>query len=617
MRDQPPRKLKVLVIDDELPTSWIGFGVPDSLEIWRPEGQLAGINSWRTAISFWRSFRSGEVPDLVVADVRFAMDHTSPLSLLFRGKENNIPTGLSHLKAFAALSRGLGRPLGVGARTMDPGLWERLSTEPIHTAEDCAMGLLAAHEVGEIAAILGDDLALDAQDRHQHVEACFNWLKMASASNFAHGIQKAVIDYRKRLLGLLGTSESSSVYIHPDHVAKLRSWCQAMQNNPQPLNLQHDLGVELTYHNGSRDLISLASLFADYEDITTKPLPSSAFAFQPGLAEPWQPDDDGRPHIGSYLCRLGTMDEAYAKAAEIVKAFQVDYRLPEDERPATLAEIKRRGNYSSLTLGMVVLFQLVRIEQKKALDWEYYLENHSWDPTKLKFVSSGAGSGDSLRAALQKLIALIRKYVKAYDPDEEGFTIVELFETFPEAWIRPIGPGECNRDWLKWHFDRLEDAEVVDRRIGEDGDHRYGLRREWQQASKALVLPPMPLPKHLPPLTGQREPDRLQWLRTSLGYGNDYNSIERVMGDAFGFMQLEGGEISIDSPNGKSLAGAREGERAAVRARIGRSILAQFGEGRLPFFLTDICRTYATRYLGWPEEKWTKWLRPPRSATNR
>src|SRR6185369_8496369 len=172
-----PRKLRLLIIDDELAVSPSGYSVPESIERWSPGGGLEGIVSWQTAIQFWSYFKDGQVPDLVVADVRFIRDQSSPLSLLFESDDNNIPTGLSHLKTFAVLSRAIGAPLGVGTRTMDPGLWERQINSPVpeplriselaHSApgelqmviasiirdtakasKRQAMGYLAAHEIG-------------------------------------------------------------------------------------------------------------------------------------------------------------------------------------------------------------------------------------------------------------------------------------------------------------------------------------------------------------------------------------------------------------------------------------------------------------------------------------
>ncbi len=273
-----PRKLKLLIIDDELKRSYRGYHVPSSIEVLKLDENLPGIDSWRAALQFWTAFDYDEVPDLVLADVRFIEDRTSPLSLLFKPNENYIPTGLSHLKAFAALARALGKPIGVCARTIDAELWqEQISS---NRPENRAMGYLAMHEIGELAAILGDGKAIlgDTDDKQQHIDNCRAWLRQNSETAFEEGLRKAVRDYRRSLFKSLTRAERPSIFIRPPHYAELMGWCERMRHEPHPLDPEHDIGLELTYHNGQRDILSLASLFADYDKIADKALDPSSFA---------------------------------------------------------------------------------------------------------------------------------------------------------------------------------------------------------------------------------------------------------------------------------------------------------------------------------------------------
>jgi hypothetical protein len=628
-----PRKLRLLIIDDELAMSPGGYSVPESIERWDPGGGLDGIVSWQTAIQFWSAFQGGQVPDLVVADVRFIRDQTSPLSLLFESDDNNIPTGLSHLKTFAILSRAIGTPLGVGTRTMDPGLWERQINSPTpealgmselrHSApEDLqqaiakiieqtaraskrqAMGYLAAHEIGEIAAILGDGAALlEANpNRQQLINNCLEWLVNTSAKEFEDGIRKAVRDYRHRLFQLLTSPDASSIFLRPSHYGELLGWCHRMHENPQPLNAQNDFGLELTYYSGKRDLISIASLFADFEGITSKTLDPSSFADE-GVsgAEAWKLDDDGRPRIGAFLKRLGSLRTACKDAAEAVKAYQVGYPLPEAYQPMTLAEIKNSAGYSALTMGIVILFQFLRIEQKKVEQWEYSFENDSWEPKKRCFISGKLMPDDSLRKILQRLISLIRRFTQQMDREQRNncFTREDLFEAYPDGWVGTIDidRGDHDNEWVKWHFDRLVDAGVLELRLIEAEDF-YSLKPEWWRSQPRLGVPPAP--RKLPRLIGEseeREPTRVQWLKASLGYScDDYNSVERMLADAFGAVWIR---KDID----KKLA------NATIRAKVGRAILNNLEEADIPFFYLEICCEYAAEYLNWARETWPKWLR--------
>lgn len=555
---------------------------------------LPGIDSWHAALQFWTMFNPGEVPDLVVADVRFIDDQSSPLSLLFDPKENYIPTGLSHLKPFAALSRVLGKPIGVCARTIDDKLWRQQisSSRP----ENRAMGYLAMHEIGELAAILGDGKAIrgDTDEKQQHINNCDKWLQQNSATEFEQGLRKAVRDYRRSLFRLLTTTQTPSLFVRPPHYAELVGWCERMRKVPHPLDSQHDIGLELTYYNGYRDIISLASLFGDYDRIADKALDPESFATAgPVDPEPWALDDDARPRIGTYLQRLGSLNEAVDTAAQAFRIYEASFPLPENYEPKSLAALKTEYGYSDLTVGLIVLFQFVRLEQRKVEQWEDRFVHERWDTKNLRFISSAnRDPGDSLLRMLQKLVNLIRKL--DLDPEDHWFTRLDLFDEYPDEWVRGINvlQGDHDAEWVKWHFKRLVEAEILDCSI-ENGDERYSLNPKWRKPSQSL-RGPIPAPKRLPKVvvsstsgkSGPREPKRVQQLKQSLGYEpDDYNSVERVLADAFG------GLIS-----------------STEREKVGRKIINNFEKLSLPFFLLDHCRHYASRYLEWPEEKWPVWM---------
>ncbi len=634
-----PRRLRLLIIDDELRPSLAGYTIPDLLDLWYPCEGVPGITSWRAAIEFWGSFQGGVIPDLVVADVRFVNDDTSPLSKLFQYPEvNNIPTGLSHLKTFAVLSRALGLPLGVGIRTMDPSLWRKQieSTRP----EQRAMGYLAAHEAGEIASILGDELPGSSFEDGLSVDYCLDWIRSKSGTIFELGLKMALRDYRRRLFLLLTTPGSSNVFIRPGHYAELMGWCLKMETDPQPLDAANDFGLELSYHNGKRDVISLASLFADYDRIATKPLVSSAFA--PGMAgggESWKLDDWGRPRMGAFLKPLGSLKVALDDAVEALREYQISFPLPDTYQPPTLAVIKRRSKHSSLTAALTVLLQFVRIAQKKVEEWEDRFGLYAWEPDKLQFISDPPSPELSLRRVLLDLTSLISGIVV---PGEE-FTIDDIFENSLERWTEKGGlessrkvfkeievsigsdgrpeirsgrwirirtdHGEQYNDWVKWHFERLVDAQILShKRV--DGEEYYVLTADWRHHRFQSGLPPAPpgFPSVVSVMqrfnsSGEKKaalleyPTPVQWLKASLGYNyhTDYNSVERELGSTFGFIAPE------KEPGIKH-------EKSALKAKAGRLILNQLERGELPFFLAEICREYATEYLKWPKEKWPKWL---------
>jgi hypothetical protein len=647
-----PRKLRLLIVDDELRPSLSGYMIPDLLDLWYPGEGIPGITSWQAAIQFWKSFQGGVIPDLVVADVRFVNDDTSPLSRLFQYPEvNNIPTGLSHLKTFAVLARALHLPLGVGIRTMDPSLWRKQIESSKY--EDKAMGLLAAHEAGELASILGDDLQLGSFEDCQHIDTCLEWLRNRSGTIFELGLKMALRDYRRRLYLLLTSPGASNIFVRPSHYAELMGWCHRMESDPRPLDAGNDFGLELTYHNGRRDVISLASLFSDYDRIATRALEPSSFAVDisdgatgASIKEPWKLDDSGQPRIGAFLKPLGSLNAALNDAAEALREYQISYPLPESYKPPTLAAIKKRSKYSSLTAALTVLLQFVRIAQKKVEEWEDRFGVYAWEPDRLQFISDPPSPNHSLLQALHDLTTLISATAAVGDE----FTIDDIFESQYEKrqgyvdagesnetrWVKEIvvtlnGEGrpeirsgnwirirtdrsEQNNDWVKWHFERLVDARVLEHRRVACEDF-YVLREDWRQ-NQLRSTPPAPpgFPKVItamqrlqPPCrckkngeekTGLPEyPTSIQWLKVSLGYNcySDYNSVERELGAAFGF-------IARRDEAGSEL------EKSALKAKAGRVILNELEKGELPFFLAEICREYATQYLKWPREKWPRWL---------
>ena len=75
----------------------------------------------------------------------------------------------------------------------------------------------------------------------------------------------------------------------------------------------------------------------------------------------------------------------------------------------------------------------------------------------------------------------------------------------------------------------------------------------------------------------------------SFGYKkDDFNSIERVLADAFGEPEI--------------------GKSDNERVRAGRAILKYFEELNFPFFLLDLCCDYAENYRNWPRETWPMWM---------
>src|ERR1700731_2196757 len=150
------RNLKLLQIDDDLLQPRQASEFIDAVYVGNTD--KFGINDWRASIEFWIQFNEDVRIDLVTADIRFTADRTTPLlydQIFRKGEEPQqsgeflIPTGLSHLKPFAAIARAGGRPLGVAIHTADVLGWKARRASANAAAR--VMANLAAHEIGELA----------------------------------------------------------------------------------------------------------------------------------------------------------------------------------------------------------------------------------------------------------------------------------------------------------------------------------------------------------------------------------------------------------------------------------------------------------------------------------
>lgn len=588
-----PRKLTVLRINDILRKMKRDASLPqidmppDSIEIFS-QGHLAGIHSWEAAIRFWSIYRNDPVPDLVVADVHFEYDQSSPLSQAFPRMHNHLPTGLAHLKPFAALARATGHLLGVGIHTMEAGLWERLlhSDSPLYRC----MSYLAAHEIGEVAAILEETDLVDKVIETQSFTPLWGWLEKNARASFNGALRLALRKYRRRLHALAAPppDQVPGIFIMPDDYAAVMNWCHRMKTRPQELNEENDCGLILTYLDGKRDCIFLSSLFADVDGITTRLLDAECFA--PALDEdsmmvdPIELDPFGLPRIGAFLARLGTLNEVYTTAASALTALPY---LP-DQIFNVVVGIRSLLPTQLLARGLVVLLQHLRIEKTTYDIWHGRYSNHAWGPREGNFLSDLPQPHKSLKTILEKLISLIHA-VKPFceaPATREPFSIDDVVDAISRQrleWVVNVNPADDRSDWLKWHFERLVDVRILSPATS-DG--------EYFLISPNRHIGVLPLPKLFPHAKTVGEvlelPKPKEWLKFSLGFANNDNGVGQTLYDAF-------------VQHGAS--GANE------RAKKGREFAEQYEEGKGPIWLLRICESYAENELQWRDRRlWPGWL---------
>jgi hypothetical protein len=599
------RKLTVLRIDDSLrrkkdnsPTVPQQDIPPKALALFTI-GAFDRIPTWDAALKLWAEYRGDQVPDLVVADVHFEKDRSSPLSKALSGLANHLPTGLSHLKPFAAMAKAKGVLIGVGIHTADPRLWERLidSREPRYQC----MGYLAAHEIGELAAILGDVEFVRSISDYQQLTPFWEWLVTNSDNDFSIAVNVAVRNYRRRLSMLTNLKNRPDIFVMPNDLAAAHSWCAQMEKTPKPINDENDYGLTLTYRDGRRDRISIASLFADVPKITLRMLPPECFRIPEGQSDEkglqgdedrnvWELNYKGLPAIGAFIAFLGNLSNIFKMAADKVEAFpfKPDERIsPEQNLRATTSD--------ALVRGLVVLFHLLRIEKYKYDEWAHLCLNHKWMPRRLRFGEEYANR-DTLQSALQSLIRLIKTL-----PDARSglpFSREDVFEReiynqergYSEKlkWVTPIISTNVESEWLRWHFERLIDAGILAHRPQEN----YVLLSSDTLRNAPPVPSPVP-PSIVENATFNRQKD---WLLENLGHAGNYNAIGQIMFDAFIQPAINASDRQVTSANGK--------------AQKGRDFIEEVINGKGPVWLTRLCSMYVVDYLQWHDPNtWPGWLR--------
>jgi hypothetical protein len=595
-----PRNLQLLQIDDDLlqPRRPSEFIDPVQIEA----AYKYGISDWLASIEFWSKFNENVKIDLVTADIRFTADKTTPLlyDISFQRSEESqqsgeflIPTGLSHVKPFAAIARAGGRPLGVAIHTADVDGWKARRASPNIAAR--VMAYLAAQEIGELAAILGDRLDLVDKSKEEVLEACWSWLSRRTYTTFNEAWPRALESYREYLVRKAFRAESSAqkgetgsgelkngfVIVLPTDWIRLAAWCERMKRAGEGAVLQNDdPGFRFLLRDGSRETISFRSLFADAHlalpypvDLKSEALPRECFDLK--LRESaFKLDDKMRPQIGAFLMEFKDPAEAYKLAVEALDYFPVEARAP--KKLGDILTVEKCGSLVQLARLFAILFQVVRRDRSIVEAWENAYERDAWDMTEACFRLEIADSG---KPSLKQIVQRVSERVGSF---QDGFTTESLLESYNLS-LRDCDQARAGRETIECCTRILESLGLVFYR---EEDKLYDVN-EWRPVSEAIPPVPTILPDGVIEVGDVRSQDTGPFLRDVFGYGsppND-NQIGRFIGEALGV-------------------------EAARAAREGRQFLSEFRDGAAPIWIKEICRIYATDKLLWPRaESWPRALK--------
>jgi hypothetical protein len=576
-----PRNLLVLRVDDDLPIGLPSEPYPvnfanqlpppflDPILLETRLGPTLGMKNWASAIGYWKAFQENLTADLIVSDVQF-IDPTSPLVALSSGEEPlKTPSGLGHFKLFALMARMRGGPIGVALHTADPQQWQvgAESHDPIIRA----MSYMAAHEIGELAALVGD-----AEDLPQGgAAACWAWLqdRTAKSRNHRDAVPIALRGYRKQL---------RDAKILPADWAALVSWCGGMvlrcQANPKGLTAlteEDDKGIAILRPDGVRDLISMRSIFADVPllkhglDFDYPCLPEECFDLVKSA------DFDALtparlPKIGGLVAACDGLHDAYLNASRILEHFPCL-----DTSPKRLANVGGALGAGKLAIGLALLFLEVRVEYHMVKAWERLYESASWAPETDAFVDE---DGEPLRFWLQAVyrrargdgpidlddVAEVLKGKRGLAVSQKSFTAgaIRCVELLKSIGSLSEIPGEGL-------------YEAVGGRAGDLG------AGDWNGDVSTLPVPSKPLepPANFYKKAGfgpaffTSDGKIRDWagIRLALsGYNNYSVGVTRIVDDAFS----DGAEHAV-------------------------AFLQSFTAGEAPVWIKELCRTFAN------DEGWT------------
>lgn len=610
-----PRRLKVLRIDDttgaplnktrEAYDLEPGDGCvrpPLDLVVLRSKDniclRIAGLG-W--VEQFWAAFTERDLPDIVLSDIDFEHDATSPLQFLPRATavqeqlEANagskgqplwhIPTGLSHTKALASIARCMGRPIIVAMYTGNSAKWQGMKSE------DRVFGLLAAQEVIELAAILGTPVSWSVAPSFERV---WNWLAERTHADPTKALRQALNSYRQQLIaGLRGQISAYNLRVPYGAGADLKNWCGSMSKDPRPLQDDAaDIGLPLLYPDGTIDRISFASLFADVETILSAPLPPHCFDLTPATTDPIWELVNGLPRIGAWIAELLQVDDAVHAAIKALEALPIE----QDPLERNLTdEIKD----SLLARGLAVLFRTIELYCADEQKWKSIWSHDSWDPIALRPVETDDDRDQwpgtkSLSEWLLQVEAALREssdsttgYACIGDIHPVLCQIIE--QSVPQAAQRVRATKE---NWVRVHLDLLRARGRVTARTGGDGEAEYKLVGRARKLADA--------PRR--PATGVIN---VKW---------NSDALTSLVKDTLGFGKRGPRRVNDHQP-GRILYEAFLANSASAlpdneAGKAGREFRNAFLRGDGPPWVLQICREFCRVHLNWKDENnWPQCLR--------
>jgi hypothetical protein len=655
------RKLTIMCIDDRPNVT-----IPGYFDVKYPTDGASTSAGYVSSQQFWSGFRGGRPPDILVSDINFEGDMTSP----FPGGTQR-PTGLLHAIPFLVWCRVSNRPTAICFHTADtdlfigtrPGVddtmrwlalefgalarvlvegdapavitredvenWPKLiailkggglarcilaKLQPeerriLHDSnfeiavspriEDCVLAAINAvitevrgrtyyhglfqnvealdgfaerHDAARVAcARLGSEKgslteALVVMYRRQVIEVflegCIResyqvaykgddfrihgWIRRGGTTGGApEASRQAIRHYRQVLARRAAASNKSAarIVVDPGCIVELLRRCEhAAQLDVDAVVLPDDEGwpgLDLIFEDGSRDSISVQSLFGEVQRLT--------------------PAHCGVVH--EYLISLADWSEIYRAARAAVVLFPTG----ETEGAQELTSVTH-SEHTELVRLLIAMFQIVRQYRAAWQEWEYNYHHCPWRVELGEFGGfDDSSEGDSLAKWLDKLRRIIRQ--EQLEGVADGRDVEDqLLNTKVNNNRSTISAP------MRLLLQLLADTRVI-RLL--DGGAQVAMA-DADRLRRELPIPSCPEPllaMYVRPGVNNKKGRAITSLKATLRAPKLERTPERLFGDTAFFQNV-------------------------------------FGRGKCPGWLRELCRKYAREDLSWYDEReWPLFLR--------
>lgn len=622
-----PRFLRLLRINDsakpfdqpdsnDAPPGLSGFSV----------GRVNRITGTEAHQSFWSEVELGQAPpDIVLVDLNFEKDLGEPMKAPFKvtlsdpnagsGTDGlarakplvNVPTGLLHAIPFLTWGRVTGR---IVAHYFHTGWTGLASAAPgastggagvLTLGELPELGGLMCASLGGVAGAISGSLAPRVVSA-TNMQAAFDWIGEVFANSEEAARRLAHAEWRKKLMEaaspvqVAGGRPYNFVIVDPVPYVQLLKALEDILRTPPVDTLTDEAwpGLSITYADGTKDCISLASIFADAEGGV-----QSADCAETGDTEsPAWKLRGGRPAIARFARELGGWHDTFRDAVEVAEQLPLGTLRASDSLNVVTSSKKNKD----LVRLVVIAFQMVRQHQAAAKWWVDNYLNTDWDLAAGRFAYDGQGQ-DTLPVLLSRFLA---EAVRDLESGKSTATGEPLFLLSEDATGEIRDRLKIPGDGVKMYLNLLQEFGVLTQttEVGLDGAFPQALVHVRALMAHGAIQGSIRQGKfvgdslRLSALFTMKVPSRPASVRPDW-MSSDGVVVREILAENLGFPPENLGQVYRIPATvlGKEVSGA--------------AFLTAFEKGEsTAHWLRALCREYATGHRDWREkESWPAFLR--------